>query len=132
MIILHLCTKNLGWYDLQFLRYRVWQTEIGNYVPFFALWLEKSKFWKNEEKKKNKPGDIIILQLCITNHNHIMYGSWDMENFMLFWTILCTFPLPPLTTLKIKRLKKWKKQMEISFYTCIPQMTIIWCMVPEI
>ena len=25
--------------------------------------------------KKKKPRDIIILQLCITNHNHTMYGS---------------------------------------------------------
>ena len=25
------------WYDLQFLRYRVWQTEIGNYESFSAL-----------------------------------------------------------------------------------------------
>ena len=27
------------WYDLQLLRYRVWQTEIGHYGPFFALLL---------------------------------------------------------------------------------------------
>ena len=25
------------WYDLQFLRYKVWQTEFGNYRSFFAL-----------------------------------------------------------------------------------------------
>ena len=25
------------WYDQQFLRYLFWQTEIGNYVSFFAL-----------------------------------------------------------------------------------------------
>ena len=30
-------------------------------------------------------------------------------------------------------MKKWKNNIEISsFYTCIPQMTIIWCMIPEI
>ena len=27
------------WYDLQFLRYRVWQTKIGNFRSFFALLL---------------------------------------------------------------------------------------------
>ena len=27
--------QNSSWYDLQFLRYRVWQTEIGNYGSFF-------------------------------------------------------------------------------------------------
>ena len=26
-----------SWYDLQFLRYRVWQTKIGNYGSFFAI-----------------------------------------------------------------------------------------------
>ena len=41
--------------------------------------------------------------------------------------------LLPLTTRKIKIWKKWKKHLEIlSFYTCVPQMTIMWWMVPEI
>ena len=83
---------------------------------------------------KKQPGDIIILHLCTINDNHIMYGSWDMEsdeqNFLSFWTIFC--PFNPLTTRKIKILKKWKIQLEIlSFYTCVPKMTIIWCMIPE-
>ena len=41
----------------------------------------------------------------------MMYGSWDMEynrqNFLSFWTVFC--PFIPLTTRKIKILKKWKK-----------------------
>ena len=83
---------------------------------------------------KKQPGDIIILHMCTINDNHIMYGSWDMEsdeqNFLSFWTIFC--PFNPLTTQKIKILKKWKKQLEIlSFYTCVTKMTIIWCMIPE-
>ena len=65
----------------------------------------------------------------------MMYGSWDNEhngqNFLSFWTLF--FPLPPLTTQKIKILNKWKKHPEIlSFYTCLSKITIIWCMVPEI
>ena len=28
---------------------------------------------------KKSPGDIIILHLCITNDDHMMHGSWDME-----------------------------------------------------
>ena len=67
-----------SWYDLQFLRYRVWQTEIGNYGSFFAL-----------------------------------------------------YPTP-LKTQKIRILKKWKKLLEISFYTRVPNTTIIWGTVPEI
>ena len=65
---------------------------------------KKSDFWKNE---KTFTGDLIILHICTKNHNHMRYSSWDTE-----WdTFFCHFG---------------------SFYNCISQMTIIWCMVPEI
>ena len=62
-------------------------------------------------KKFNKtPGDIIILQICAINENHMMCGSWDMEcdweNVLSFWTVFC-----PFTTQKIKILQKWKKKI---------------------
>ena len=84
---------------------------------------------------KKAPTGVTILHLCITNDNHMMYGSWDMEydrqNFLSFWAIF--YPFTPLTTPKIKILKKLKKFLEISsFYSCVPQITIIWRMVPEI
>ena len=65
----------------------------------------------------------------------MMYCFWDMErgkeNFCFFWAIFC--PFTPLTTQKIRILKKWKKGLEIlSFYTSVPQMTILWFMAPEI
>ena len=70
--------------------------------------------------------------MCTINNNHIIYSSCDMEhnrhNFLSFGTIFCS--LSPLTTQKIKILKKWKKLLEILFY-CVPKMTITWCMVPE-
>ena len=64
-----------------------------------------------------------------------MCSSWDRrhdkQSFLSFWVIFC--PLTFLTTREIRILKKWKKCLKIlSFYTCIPQMMIIWCMVPEI
>ena len=37
-----------SWYDLQFLRYGVWQTEIGNYGSFFTLLpspIKPKKIW---------------------------------------------------------------------------------------
>ena len=41
--------------------------------------------------------------------------------------------LPPLWTQKIKTLQKLTTHLKIlSLYKCVPQMTIIWCMVPEI
>ena len=44
------CLKS--WYDQQFLRYRVWQTEIGNYGLFLALLqtAQKIKIKKHEKK----------------------------------------------------------------------------------
>ena len=67
---------------------------------------KKSKFWKTKP-----PRDIIILQLCTTNENHMMYGSWDI---------------------KCNRQNKMKKSMEISFYTSVPKIMIISYTVPEI
>ena len=69
----------------------VWQTEIGNYRSFFALLplpLPPPKNLKNQNfEKMSKSGDI-ILHMCTTNDDHMMYGSWDMEhdrqNFLSF------------------------------------------------
>ena len=51
IIILHLRINNFG-DDLQFLRYRVWQTEIGNYGSFLALLSPPLKTWKTRILKK--------------------------------------------------------------------------------
>ena len=54
------------WYDLQFLRYRVRQTEIGNDGSFFALLPRphknptKNEIWKNEKK-------LLEISSCYTN-----------------------------------------------------------------
>ena len=54
-------------------------------------------------EKKKTPGDI-ILHLCNTNDNHMMYGSWNIKHsrktFLSFWYVFC--PFTPLTTLKTK------------------------------
>ena len=72
------------WYDLQFLRYIVWKTDIGNYRSFIALLrpppslnTRKSEFWRNEQKIA---GDIIILHICTKNHNHLRCSSWDTKD----------------------------------------------------
>ena len=93
---------------------------LGYFLPFYPANNLKNQ---NCEKMKKKPGDIIILHLYTTNDNRMMYDSWDMErdrqNFFSFWTIFC--PFTPLTTQKIKILKKWKTSLEISsFYTSVP------------
>ena len=98
---------------------------------FALLLLPMDSENQNFEKMKKTHQDIIILQMCTINDSHMMCGSCNVEcnrqNFLSFWTVFC------LTTWKIKILKKWKKSLEIlPFYTGVPKMTIIWCMVLEI
>ena len=63
---------------------------------------------------------IINLQMWTIYESHLIYGSWDMEckgqNLLSFLTVLFAL-LPPLTTWKIKILKKWKKHLEIYHFT---------------
>ena len=40
---------------------------------------------------KHKPGDIIILLMCIINGNHMMYGLWEMKRKGQFLVILDHF-----------------------------------------
>ena len=113
-----------------------------NSGPFFALlpqyWPQKLKFEKtlpfdppNNLKNQHFVEDIIILPLCTTNDDHMMYSSWDMECDRIFVT-LSHLSFYYNNNLKNQNFEKMKETMEItSFYTCVPQMTIIWCMVSE-
>ena len=107
-------------YDTWFLRYKAQQTEFfWHFGPFFALWLYQQPKKSKLLKIKTKPRDIIILHLCTTNDNHMIYGSWDMEHkrqiFLSFWTTFS--PFTALAIHKIKILKKWKKYWAIlSFF----------------
>ena len=93
----------------------------------------KIRILKNEKKIA---GDVIILHVCTKSYNHMKYSSWDKELdriFLSFWAIFCPFIPHPLTTQKIKILKKWKKNLQISsFQTCATKNTIIWCMLTQI
>ena len=64
-------------YDVWSLRYKVWGT--------------------NDIKKMRKtPGNIIILHLCTTKDDYMMYGSWDIKSdnfFLLIWAIFALLPL---------------------------------------
>ena len=88
-------------------------------TPLPPLTTHKFKIIK---RWKKNPGDI-ILHNCTINDNHMMYGSWDMEqgrhNSLLFWNIFCLFT--SLTNHKTNILKKWKTTQKIlSFSTCVP------------
>ena len=112
-IILHMCTKNdnhmmYGSWDIECDWWNFFVT-LDHFLPFYPLNKLKNQSF---EKRKKPPGDIIILNNCTINDNHMVYGSWHMkhdgQNFLWFWTIT------PLTTQKIKILKNWKKCLEIS------------------
>ena len=117
----------------------IWDLEWDrkNFLSFWTVFL---LFYSSDnpksqdfEKMKKTAGDI-ILHKCTKNHDHMLHCSWDTLrdgcNYFLFWASFCPF-IPP-TTKKIKICKKWKKRVEISFYTCVPKIMIIWCTVPEI
>ena len=96
IIILHKRNKNHN-----HMRYSLWDMEwdkiFCHFGPFFALWPS---------------------YLCTTNDDHMMYGYWDIKHhiiFLSFWAISC--PITPLTTQKIKILKKWKKSWRYYYFT---------------
>ena len=59
LVLFYTCVPKSWWYDLQYWRYREWQTENGNFGSFFALLptLKPQKIiilkkWKKKRKKK--------------------------------------------------------------------------------
>ena len=73
---------------------------------------------------KTMPADIIILQKCTKNHDHMLYCSCDMARdrcncYFSFWAIFCSFN--PLTAQKIKRKKKKKNPVRYHHFTHVYQ-----------
>ena len=93
-----------------FLRYKVQRTKFFVNLGHFLL-SDHPNDPKNQnfEKTKITPGDIIILHLCTTNDDNMMYGSWyikrDRYSFLSLWAILCSF-----TTLTTQKIRFWKKE----------------------
>ena len=74
----------------RFLRYKAWQTE-------FYITLNNFLHFHLTDNMKKMLRDIIILHLCTTNGNHIMYGSWDMEHGRQNYLVLLGHFLPIYT-----------------------------------
>ena len=89
-----------------------------------------------QKLKLKRPGDIILLHMCTINEDHMMYG-WFLrymkgQSFLSFWAIFLFFdPLnnPKNQNFEKRERKSWR---HYHFTLCVPQMTIIQCMVPEI
>ena len=110
------------WYDLQFLRIRVWQTNCPFNPPV--------KNPKNQNFEKMKKLLKISLYTCVPKTT-IIWGTLSevrQTDICPFVPFLHFFPPPPpqLLTQKIIILKKWKNYMKMSsFYICVPKITII-------
>ena len=105
------------WYHLQFLRYRTWQTEIGNFKYFFAFLppykRKKSKFQKNKKNEQTKK------KCCWYHHFIHVYQkseSYDVRFlrtrsetdriFCLFGPFFALLPHQQSAKLKFKKMKK--------------------------
>ena len=113
IIILHMCTKN-QLYEVRFLKYGAQRTDFFVILDHLLLFYPPNNLQsQNFQEIKKASRDTTILQVCTINGNHMMmYASWDLvgerRNFLRFWTVFC--PFNPLTTQKIKILKKWIKK----------------------
>ena len=72
-------------YDVWFLRYGVQQLELFVILDHFMLFYSPSQ----PEKLKKKQLEILSFYTCTKNNDHMMYGSWDVEQdvpeiFILF------------------------------------------------
>ena len=121
--ILHMCTKNHN-----HMRYSSWDTKWDS----LPLQPTKSQFKKNEKTSRY----VIILNLC--NEKTRSYDVCLLRYGVFAQTFFCHFRpvspfLPHYWPQKLKFGKNVKKHLNIlSFYTCVPLIKIIWCLVPEI
>ena len=136
IIILHMCTINEN-----HMMYGSWHMEnnrqnFSHFRQFFAFLQppppppppnnpENQNF---EKKKKKAPGDIVILQRCTKNHDHIYIVPeiWCMMDIIVlfhFGLIFC--PFTPTNSLNNQNFNKMKKHLEISsFYTITTKIMI--------
>ena len=115
VIILHLCNKNHDMIEVWFLGYRAWQTDFCHFGSFYALLHPpppSPSLLHNPENHHSYVPKILIIWPTVLGICSMKDWNWQ------FWVVFC--PLGPLTTQKIKLLKKWKNRLELlSFYTCV-------------
>ena len=100
----------------------IWHKTDVIVIFHFGLYAGKSKL-KKKKKMKTTPGDIIILGKCTINDVWFLrYEAWQTESFIILAHFLPFHPTNNSKKKKKKRiLKKWKKSLEISFYTSVPK-----------
>ena len=124
-IILNLCNKKHN-HEVCLPRYGEQQTIFCHFSPFFPLlphyWPQKLKFGKNMKNTwiyypfTHKPRSY-----------HARFLRYKVQRSEFFVILGHFLPFDPPNNPKNNK----KKHQEIlPFYTCVPQMKIIWCMVP--
>ena len=109
---------------------------MGHFLPFTTSPL---KTWKIRKKKKSK--QLLEISLFYTSvlKTAIIWGTVpeirseyrDTEFFIILGHFLPFYHPHNLKTQNFE--KKTKKNLEMSsFYTCVPKITIIWCMLSKI
>ena len=114
------------WYDLQFLKYRIWLTEIGNYGSFFVLLPTPLKTFLKKWKKLLETWSFYTSVPKTT----IIWGmvpeiccETDRIFFCHFGPI---FALLSPNNPENQNFDKMKKHLEMSsFYTCASYMIVI-------
>ena len=95
IILLHICSINED-----HMMYGSCNTRHGkqNFLSFWAIFLHLTLLATQKinilKKWKKNCGEIIILHLCTTNDDHMMYGSWDMEHKIQIFCHFQQFFLP--------------------------------------
>ena len=134
IILLHMSTINED-----HMIYGSWNIRCDRqiFLSFWAIFCpctpKKTKFWKNEKNTWRYYHFTHVYhkwQSC--DIWFVRYGAQQTE-FFAFWTIFCSFTCPPNNPKKLKFGKNEKRSLKILlFYTCVPKMRIIWCMILEI
>ena len=94
-IILNMCTINDN-----HMMYSSWDMKCArqNFLSFWTVFCLFTPPTQKIKILKNWMIILIILHMCTTNDNHMMYSSWDMkrdrQNFLSFWTFFFSFLLP--------------------------------------
>ena len=131
VIILHMCTKNHN-----HMMFASWdRNTTDNFLSFWAIFCPFTPLLTSQKKfGVNVKKTWIYYPITNVYHKWWSYDVWFLRYKAWQTVILGHFlPFDPPNNLKNQSFEKTKKHLKILlFYTCIPQMMIIWCLVPEI
>ena len=108
-----------------------------HFGPFFAFlphyWSQKQNLGINVKKTwRYYPITHVYHKWRSYDVCFLKYKAQQTEFFLILDHFLLFYPPKNLKNQSFEKMKKKKHLKILSFYTCKPQMMIIWCMVPEI